>query len=56
DGVNAGNIRTCLAMLKDHGFNGVLSMECEGEGGPMIEKSLTWMRKTMKELGIPEEK
>lgn len=54
DGVNAGNIRTCLGMLRDHGFNGVLSMECEGQGGPMIEKSLTWLRKTLKELGIPE--
>ena len=52
DGVNAGNIRTCLAMLRDHGFDGVLSMECEGNGGPMIEKSLAWMRKTCKELNI----
>ncbi len=54
DGVNAGNIRTCLGMLRDHGFNGVLSMECEGQGGPMIEKSLAWLRKTLKELGINE--
>jgi inosose dehydratase len=56
DGVNAGNIKTCLAMLRDAGFNGVLSMECEGAGGPLIEKSLRWMRATMKELGIPEDK
>ncbi|MBL7133052.1 MAG: sugar phosphate isomerase/epimerase [Phycisphaerae bacterium] len=54
DGVNAGNIRTCLAMLRDHGFSGVLSMECEGDGGPMIEKSLAWLRQTLKELGIKE--
>jgi sugar phosphate isomerase/epimerase len=54
DGVNADNIRTCLTMLRDKGFNGVLSMECEGEGGPMIEKSLAWLRKTLKELGIEE--
>jgi inosose dehydratase len=53
EGVNAGNIRTCLGMLRDHGFNGALSMECEGQGGPMIEKSLAWMRKTLKELRIP---
>jgi len=52
DGVNADNIRTCLAMLRDHGYDGVLSMECEGQGGPMIEKSLAWMRKTCKELNI----
>ncbi len=43
-------------MLHDHGFNGVLSMECEGQGGPMIEKSLAWLRKTMKDIGIREEK
>ena len=37
DGVNAENIKKCLAMLRDHGYNGALSMECEGQGGPMIE-------------------
>jgi hypothetical protein len=30
-------------------------MECEGQGGPMIERSLTWMRKTLGELKIPVE-
>jgi len=29
-------------------------MECEGAGGPMIEKSLEWLRRTLKELGIQE--
>jgi len=52
DGVNAENIRRCLEMLRDHGFDGVLSIECEGEGGPMIEKSLQWLRSTLKELNI----
>jgi sugar phosphate isomerase/epimerase len=56
DGVNAENIRQCLALLRDAGFTGTLSMECEGAGGPMIEKSLVWLRATLKELGIPEEK
>ncbi len=56
DGVNADNIRGCLALLRDNGYNGVLSMECEGAGGPMIEKSLAWLRATLKDLGIPEEK
>lgn len=56
DGVNAGNIRTCLEILRDRGFTGVLSMECEGQGGPMIEKSLSWMRKTLADLNIPIEK
>lgn len=56
DGVNADNIRGCLALLRDNGYNGVLSMECEGAGGPMIEKSLAWLRATLKDLGVPEEK
>lgn len=56
DGVNADNIKKCLALLRDSGYSGVLSMECEGQGGPMIEKSLGWMRQTLKDLGIPEEK
>jgi sugar phosphate isomerase/epimerase len=52
DGVNAGNIKKVLAILRDNGYDGVLSMECEGAGGPMIEKSLAWLRRTMKELDI----
>jgi hypothetical protein len=30
-------------------------MECEGQGGPMIERSLRWMRKTLAELNISVE-
>jgi sugar phosphate isomerase/epimerase len=56
DGVNAGNITRVLEILRDRGFDGVLSMECEGQGGPMIDKSLDWLRKTLTELRIPEEK
>ena len=55
DGVNADNIRRCIALLRDHGYDGVLSMECEGQGGPMIETSLSWMRQTLADLGIPAE-
>jgi sugar phosphate isomerase/epimerase len=55
EGVNADNIRSCLALLRDAGYRGVLSIECEGQGGPMIEKSLAWLRRTLKELNIPEE-
>lgn len=50
DGVNAENIRTCLRMLKEHGYAGVLSMECEGQGGPMIERSLEWLRREVEAL------
>ncbi|MBN1845175.1 MAG: sugar phosphate isomerase/epimerase [Sedimentisphaerales bacterium] len=54
-GVNADNIKKCLALLRDHRYQGVLSMECEGQGGPMIEASLAWLQKTLAELGIPME-
>jgi len=53
DGVNAQNIRRCLEILRDCGYSGVLSMECEGQGGPMIERSLEWLRTTLTELSIP---
>lgn len=52
DGVNAANIRECLKLLRDHGYRGVLSIECEGQSGPMIEKSLAWLRQTLSELKI----
>ena len=55
DGVNAANIRQCLEILDEHRFTGVLSMECEGQGGPMIERSLAWLRQTLGELKIPVE-
>jgi sugar phosphate isomerase/epimerase len=52
DGVNADNIKQCLALLRDHGYAGTLSIECEGQGGPMLEQSLAWLRRTVQELGI----
>ena len=55
-GANAANIRSCLEILRDHGYTGHLSLECEGQGGPLLEKSLHWLRATLGELGIPEEK
>lgn len=56
EGVNAGNIKKCLTILRDQGFTGHISIECEGQGGPMLTQSLHWLRKTLSELGIPEEK
>jgi inosose dehydratase len=56
DGVNADNIRQVMAMLRDAGYKGVLGLECEGQGGPLIERSLGWVRAAMKELKIPEER
>lgn len=52
EGVNAENIKKCLVLLRDHGYDGVLSMECEGQGGPMIERSLKWLRGALEELTI----
>jgi len=54
DGVNADNIRETLAILHKAGFDGPISLECEGQGGPLIERSLTWIRQTLKELGIAD--
>lgn len=51
EGVNANNIRACIKLLVDGGYDGVLSLECEGQGGPMIEKSLAWARKVVEEVG-----
>jgi len=55
DGVNSDNIAKVLEILHGVGFDGVLSMECEGAGGPMIEKSLSWLRGTLDSLGIKVE-
>lgn len=44
DGVNAANIERCVEILAETGYDGVLSIECEGAGGPMIEQSLVWVR------------
>lgn len=44
DGVNVENIRACFGILAEIGYDGVVSIECEGQGGPMIERSLAWVR------------
>ncbi len=51
-GVNADNIRQCLTVLRDAGYQGTLSIECEGQSGPMIEQSLNWLRQTLSDLKI----
>jgi inosose dehydratase len=42
-------------VLRDAGYKGALSIECEGQAGPMIEQSLAWLRQTLAELGIKYE-
>ena len=44
DGVNVDNIKKCFDILVEMKYDGVVSIECEGEGGPMIEKSLAFVR------------
>ncbi len=44
DGVNVENIKKCIDILADIKYDGVISLECEGDGGPMIEKSLAFVR------------
>jgi inosose dehydratase len=53
-GVNADNIVQCLALLRDAAYEGTLSLECEGQGGPLLERSLAWVREQLKGLGIEE--
>lgn len=49
EGVNSDNIRACLALLRDDGWKGNLSIECDGT---VIEASLAWLRRTLDDLGI----
>jgi sugar phosphate isomerase/epimerase len=44
DGVNKDNIRKCFDILVDIKYDGVVSLECEGQGGQLIEKSLVFVR------------
>lgn len=50
EGVNADNIRRCLEVLASIGYEGVLSLECEGQGGPLIERSLSWTREALSKV------
>ena len=54
DGVNADNIRAILQRLSAHGFDGVLNIECEGQGGPMLAQSVQWLRTEIAAAGFTE--
>jgi sugar phosphate isomerase/epimerase len=49
EGMNAENVRRCVEMLADRGYRGVLTIECEAEGG-LIDASLDWMRKLVSDV------
>lgn len=53
EGVNAANVRDSVELLVASGYDGILSIECEGQGGPMIERSLDWVRALLAEVGSP---
>lgn len=52
EGVNRDNIRTCFELLRDHGFRGNVSIECDAAGGPVMERSIRWVYNTLNALGI----
>jgi sugar phosphate isomerase/epimerase len=54
EGINAENIRRVVKILAASGYDGVLSLECEGQGGPMIERSLAWTREMVSEINATE--
>jgi len=48
-GVNADNIRDCMAFLHRGGWDGVVSIECSGTD-ENTRKSVEWMRGVVREL------
>jgi sugar phosphate isomerase/epimerase len=48
-GVNADNIRNCMAYLTKGGWDGVVSIECHGSD-ENTRKSVEWMRGVVKGL------
>lgn len=49
-GVNAENIKKCLAFLHGGGWDGVVSIECSGTD-ENTRKSVDWMRGVVRDLG-----
>jgi sugar phosphate isomerase/epimerase len=52
EGVNAQNVRRCIERLTALGYDGVLTIECEAQGG-IIERSVTWMRQLIAQTMKP---
>lgn len=46
-GVNADNIRSCVKILLENGYDGDFSLECDGS---VIEDSIVWFRNLLGEL------
>jgi sugar phosphate isomerase/epimerase len=50
DGVHKDNIKKCFDSPGDIKYGGVISLECEGQDGPLIEKSLGFVRRPVDDL------
>jgi sugar phosphate isomerase/epimerase len=50
EGINADNVRACVRSLSEYGYRGVLTIECEADGGPVIDRSLAWMRELVGDI------
>ena len=51
EGLNADNVRRCVELLAGYGYQGILTIECEAQGG-LIEASLEWMRLLIAEIEV----
>ena len=52
EGVNAANIRRSVEVLVKAGFEGTMSLECDAQGGPTLERSLAWFRKVLEQATV----
>ena len=53
-GANAENIRIILQMLGARGYDGAVTIECEGKGGPLLAESLEWVRNQLPAADLEE--
>jgi len=55
EGVNAEGIRLCVGILKEAAFSGTISLECDAQGGPVMERSLDWFRALLDGMAYPHD-
>jgi sugar phosphate isomerase/epimerase len=44
EGRNAANIAECVRLLHAFGYFGAMSLECDAQGGSVMQRSLEWFR------------
>lgn len=52
EGVNAENIRQSIQILVNDGYQGSMSLECDAQGGPLLERGLNWTRQVLVEAQV----